>query len=565
MNQPMPRVAMVAAMVVILTTIVLAPVSVSDCAWAQEAAPADRGAMMRQRGRELLARLQRGEPVRLVAFGDSLTAGWGTDGRHVYCRIVADTLQYAFPRSRIESITHGHPGETTAGALRRLDDEVKATKPDLLLVQFGGNDKGWGRSVDGFREDLGKLLRRSADETEALVIACLPPIVDPDPANEWNETARSVAAQEAVPAADLDMAIRQGDGDYRGPFPYGSHPDGFTHLIMAREVLRALREAVGLTPAFTCQLVKGSRLSGQSVYDLEVEVKSVSDTPLECTVQVEWENRPLEEKVRLTPHQTARLQWKLLLQPFTGQSRAHPVRLLARGGGVGESDVAWLTVAPAVRADGGTASPDAAVATTWHDLPDEALVMGRHRWLGASDLSARFAAMALPDRLRFTIEVTDNDITTASPDDPSQGDSVELYVDLRSDADQGKPIYSRSLAQKASAIALQITPPSADEAAHWRGMQDLPEQLDDLAVTCVRTGSGYRAQVDLSMTAVTALRGAAWPGLGFDVGVNDADFGGIRKSQMMWTGYPDNYLNPGYLGGLYLDKLPPNAMRQTLR
>jgi hypothetical protein len=67
------------------------------------------------------------------------------------------------------------------------------------------------------------------------------------------------------------------------------------------------------------------------------------------------------------------------------------------------------------------------------------------------------------------------------------------------------------------------------------------------------------------MTAVTALRGAAWPGLGFDVGVNDADFGGIRKSQKMWTGFPDNYLNPGYLGGLYLDKLPPNAMRQTLR
>ncbi len=549
---------MLAATAAILSATVLG-LTPAHCAWVWEHAPADRGAVMRQRGHDLIARLQRGEPVRLMAFGDSLTAGWGTDGRHVYCRIVADTLQYAFPESRIEFVTHGHPGETTEGALRRFDEEVKAARPDLLLVQFGGNDKGWGRAVGAFDKDLGKLLRRSSDDTGALVIACLPPIVHPNPDNAWNQTARSVAAREAIPAADLDRAIRQGDGDSRGPFPYESHPDSFTHVIMAREVLRAFWEAVGLTPAFACQLAKGSRLSGQSGYDLEAEITSVSDKPLECAVRMEWEDKPLEKQVRLAPHQSTRLRWKLPLGTFTGQSRAYPIRMLARGGGAGKSDVAWLTVAPAVRADRAPGSPNDTAAVTWHSLPEESLAIGRHRWLGASDLSLRFAVTALADRLRFIIEVTDSDITVASGDDPSQGDCAELYLDLRGDADQGKPVYGPQV------IALQITPPAAESAARWRSMQPLPAQLADLAVTCARTPSGYSAQVDLPLAAVTEMRGAAWAGLGFDVGVNDADGGGVRKCQMMWTGFADDFLNPGYLGGLYLDRLPLHATRQTLR
>ncbi len=559
MNQCRPYAAPVVTKVILLAALLLVCPGTSHAGWTYTPAQGDRGAVMEQRGRELLARLQRGDPVRIIAFGDSLTAGFGTDGHHVYCRIAADILQFAFPEARIELIIHGHPGETTADALGRFDGEVKAGRPDLLLVQFGGNDKGWGRALGDFRTDLGRLLRRSRDETEALVIACLPPIVDPNPTNSWSEAARGVAGLEGLPAADLDRAIRRGDGDFRGPFPCGSHPDGFTHAIMAREVTRALYEALGLSPAFTCELLRGSHLSGQGVYDLRAELRSVSDAPIECDVRFEWEGRAFRETVRLEPHETSRLQWRLPLPPFAGRSRAYPVRLLVRGGGVGAGDVAWLTVAPAVAAEQPGAAAEGTGDATRHHLGEGALVLGRHHWLGESDLSARFSIVALADSLRFTIEVTDDDITTGPREDPAQGDCIELYLDLRADADQGKRVYSPHV------IALQIAPPNEDSGARWRSMEPLVRELEGLAVTCRRTEGGYRAQVDLPLSAVSALRGADWPGLGFDIGVNDADGGGSRKVQMMWTGFPDNYLDPGYLGGLWLDVLPPDATRRTLR
>ena len=559
MNQCSPHAAPVVMKVTLLSALLLACSSVSHCGWIYTPASGDRGAVMEQRGRTLLARLQRGELVRMVAFGDSLTAGFGTDGHHVYCRIVADFLQFAFPQARIELIVHGHPGETTADALGRFDGEVKAGRPDLLLVQFGGNDKGWGRALGDFRTDLGRLLRRSRDETEALVIACLPPIVDSNPANSWSEAARGVAGLEGIPAADLDRAIRRGDGDFRGPFPCGSHPDGFTHAIMAREVMRALYEALGLSPAFTCELRRGSRLSGQSVYDLEARLTSASDVPIECEVRLEWEGKARRETVRLEPRETSRLHWKLPMAAFAGRSRAYPVRLLVRGGEMGDGDLAWLTVAPAVAVEQPGIAADGTGDPTWHHLGEETLVVGRHHWLGENDLSARFSIATVADSLRFTLEVTDDDITTGPREDPAQGDCIELYLDLRADADQGKPVYSPHV------IALQIAAPNEGSGAGWRSMEPLGQELDNLAVTCRRTEGGYRAQVDLPLSAVTALRGADWPGLGFDIGVNDADGGGSRKAQMMWTGFPDNYLNPGYLGGLWRGVLPPDATRQTLR
>lgn len=518
----------------------------------------DPAATVSPRARRLLSLLREGGTVRLVAFGDSLTAGWGTDGRHVYYRIAADALQYAFPQSRLEVVIHGHPGETTQGALERFEEEVVAARPDLLLVQFGGNDKGYGRRLGAFRQDLGELLRRAQEETEAVVVACLPPIVDPDPDNPWNAAARAVAAAQRVPAADLDRAIRTTDPDCRGPFPYGSHPGSFTHVVMGREVLRAVREALGLPQSLACRVRGGSTLSASRTCDVEVTAASLSDQPLTGTAQLQWQDEVREEPLRLAPRQRDLLPRSLPLPEFTGLAVSFPVRLLSRGDGLGNLEVRWLTLAPAVRADSvaDTADPS---ALTWHPLSPQCFSFGRTLWRGPGDLSARFAVAVLPDRLRFLIEVADDDLSAATGSDPSQGDSAELYLDLRPDADQGKPVYSRQV------VALQVSPPTAAGPSRWQPMQELPPELRALAVDCQATREGYRVQVDLPLSVLKATRGETWEGLGFDVGVNDADAGGQRKSQLMWTGYPDNYLNPGYLAGLYTREVPTGAVRQTLR
>ncbi len=529
---------------------------------AQEQVPPGAALETQARAGRVLEHLQAGETVRVVAFGDSLTAGWGTDGVNVYHRIVADALQYWYHGGTIELIAHGHPGETTGDALRRFDADVVAESPHLLLVQFGGNDMGWGRPVRAFRRDLSALLMRALRDTSALVIACLPPISDPNPANLWSETARAVAAESAIPVADLDRAIREGDADCRGPFPYGSHPGGFTHVIMAREVLCALQDAMGVAPTVACSFVTGPHLRPGPAFEVEADIRGLTGAAIDCDFRLECEGAAIDDAAHIEPGQATRVALPLPIapQPDAERSWGVPVRLLARGGGgFGGVDVCWLVTAPAIAADSAADGGEPA-APTWHDLGADALTIGRHAWLGPADLSGRFAVVALPDRLRFIVEVTDDSLAVATLDDPSQGDSVELYLDLRPDADQGKPVYMPGV------LALQVIPTDpAQGPAPWRSMDPLPDDLLGIAVECAPTATGYAARIDLPLAAITELRGEAWQGLGFDVGVNDADFGGIRTVQMMWTGTGDNYLNPAYLAGLYVGELPAGAVRQTLQ
>jgi acyl-CoA thioesterase-1 len=77
------------------------------------------------------------EPVRLLALGDSLTAGYGLPQDQGF----VPRLQAALAaRGRaVRVINAGVSGDTTAGGLARLDWAL-ADQPDAVLVELGGND-----------------------------------------------------------------------------------------------------------------------------------------------------------------------------------------------------------------------------------------------------------------------------------------------------------------------------------------------------------------------------------------------------------------------------------------
>jgi acyl-CoA thioesterase-1 len=79
-----------------------------------------------------------GPPLRVLAFGDSLTAGYGLDD-----------IAMAFPAQleralrakghEVTVIQSGVSGETTTGGLTRIDWAL-GEKPDAVIVALGGND-----------------------------------------------------------------------------------------------------------------------------------------------------------------------------------------------------------------------------------------------------------------------------------------------------------------------------------------------------------------------------------------------------------------------------------------
>src|SRR4029450_2334934 len=77
-----------------------------------------------------------GERV-IVAFGDSLTAGYGVAPEESYPALLGARLREDGYRYRV--INAGVSGDTTAGGLRRVDWALKL-KPEFALVELGAND-----------------------------------------------------------------------------------------------------------------------------------------------------------------------------------------------------------------------------------------------------------------------------------------------------------------------------------------------------------------------------------------------------------------------------------------
>lgn len=98
-------------------------------------------------------------PPRVLAFGDSLTAGYGlAPGEALPVRLAARLKADGHP---VEMINGGVSGDTSAGGLARLDWAL-ADRPDLVLLEFGANDALRGLDPKLTRANLDRMLTRIA-------------------------------------------------------------------------------------------------------------------------------------------------------------------------------------------------------------------------------------------------------------------------------------------------------------------------------------------------------------------------------------------------------------------
>ena len=121
-----------------------------------------------------LRKLQNGESVKIVAFGDSITAGGdATEPSLIFWQRWADSLQQKYPTAKIDAINGATGGDTTQNGLDRLSQKVLSQKPDLVLVGFGMNDHniaGFGTPLIQFRKNLKTIIDRIRAETSAEIV-----------------------------------------------------------------------------------------------------------------------------------------------------------------------------------------------------------------------------------------------------------------------------------------------------------------------------------------------------------------------------------------------------------
>lgn len=90
---------------------------------------------------------------RIVAFGDSLTYGVGAERGQGY----PDLLSQRLGRPVINA---GYPGDTTGDGLARLENDVLAHQPGIVIICLGGNDYLQRLDLDRAFENLRAMISR---------------------------------------------------------------------------------------------------------------------------------------------------------------------------------------------------------------------------------------------------------------------------------------------------------------------------------------------------------------------------------------------------------------------
>jgi acyl-CoA thioesterase-1 len=134
----------------------------------------------------------------LVCFGDSLTAGAGTEqGQNYpdYLQMELDKLHYHY---RVDN--EGVSGNTTKDGVERLP-EILALHPAVVVVEFGGNDGLRGLRIEDTRANLDEIVAtlKRAGIKVALAGITLPPDYGQDYIDKFNETYRLIAEKYHVP------------------------------------------------------------------------------------------------------------------------------------------------------------------------------------------------------------------------------------------------------------------------------------------------------------------------------------------------------------------------------
>lgn len=108
------------------------------------------------------------EKAVVLAFGDSLTAGYGVKDEENYpSKLQAKIVSAGFPHKVINA---GVSGDTTAGGVRRIRWLMKH-EPEIVILALGANDGLRGLSVDEMRKNLETMIAICREHNAQILLA----------------------------------------------------------------------------------------------------------------------------------------------------------------------------------------------------------------------------------------------------------------------------------------------------------------------------------------------------------------------------------------------------------
>ena len=179
----------------------------------------------------------------LLAFGDSLTAGYGLADHEPVPRQLEALLQERQPDATVHNA--GVSGDTSAGGRDRLARVLArlVARPDLAIVELGANDLLRGIAPERMRDNLDAILRELAQCGIPALIAGMwaPPFLGAF-AERYNRVFPDLAAAHGVPLYPFFLAGVAGDP--RLTLRDRIHPNAEAIAIVARRILPHVEAAL---------------------------------------------------------------------------------------------------------------------------------------------------------------------------------------------------------------------------------------------------------------------------------------------------------------------------------
>ena len=134
----------------------------------------------------------------IVCFGDSLTAGLGTDPGQSYPDYLQSDLDARGYHYRV--VNQGISGNTTKDGVERLNT-ILALHPAVAVVEFGGNDGLRGLPISDSRANLDHIVQTLKASGAKVILAgiTLPPDYGPDYIKQFTDTYTIISNKYHVP------------------------------------------------------------------------------------------------------------------------------------------------------------------------------------------------------------------------------------------------------------------------------------------------------------------------------------------------------------------------------
>lgn len=193
-----------------------------------------------------LSKLSTGDPLRIVAIGDSLTYGWMA--ARGYLDFLKELLAVKYPRCVVAIINRAIPGDTAEGGLHRVAEHVLQSVPDLVLVQFALNDAFTGYAPERFKNNIRGIIEAIRAGTPSEILLLTSVALGTAEGNRFIEPyyagLAEIAAQQEIPLARVhsywQKRIAEGVAFSSLVQDDGVHPTVSGYRLMAEAIMEKL-------------------------------------------------------------------------------------------------------------------------------------------------------------------------------------------------------------------------------------------------------------------------------------------------------------------------------------